>query len=96
MDFNGKQVTIVRLQWLVWSAVYFIMFFSIIPGDCVYHGATITAISVAFYLLVIYGNIDILYPCFYEKGKKAIYVLLSGVLLITGGTARGYLIMYLQ
>ena len=93
MKLLTKQPTIAQLQWLVWIAVFFIIFFSVIPSDGLYQGAAFTIISVAFYVLVIYGNINYLFPQLYQKGKRALYVIAVSILLIGGGSLRGYLIM---
>lgn len=92
--FSG-QATIKQLQWLVWIAVFFIIFFSLLPEDGFQQAGSFTIISIAFYILVIYGNIQFLFPRFYEKGHKVQYVIYVIVLLVGGGLARGYLIMLL-
>ncbi len=84
-----------RLQWLIWIAVFLILFFSILPVDGFIHAITFTPISFAFYLIVIYGNISFLFPRFYQTGRKVQYVIYVIILLVTAGMARGYLIMYL-
>ncbi|MDB5134036.1 MAG: hypothetical protein JWP37_639 [Mucilaginibacter sp.] len=91
--FKG-QATITQLQWLVWIAVFFIVFFSLLPEDGFYQACNFTLISVAFYVMVIYGNIKFLFPRFYEKGHKVQYVIYVIILLVGGGLARGYLIMF--
>ena len=87
--------TIARLQWLVWIAVFFIIFFSLLPVDGLVAACSFTTISVTFYAVVIYGNISFLFPRFYETGRKVQYVIYSILLLMAGGIARGYLINYL-
>jgi sensor histidine kinase YesM len=94
MNFIKNMPTLTRLQWVIWIAVFFIIFFSILPVDGFKHASIFTVISVAFYLLVIYGNIKFLYPRFYEKGHRAQYVIYVVLLLVVGGVARGFLIMY--
>jgi len=86
--------TIVRLQWLIWIAVFLIIFFSIVPEEGFDHALVFTPISVCFYILVIYGNINYLYPRFWERGRKAEYVIYVVILLVGGGLARGYLVMW--
>jgi sensor histidine kinase YesM len=85
----------VKLQWLVWIAVFLIIFFSIFPEDGFNQAACLTLVSITFYLLVIYGNIKFLFPFFYEKGHKVQYVIYVIILLIAAGLTRGYLIIYL-
>ena len=91
MNFLKGKATIIQLQWLIWVAVYFIIFFSILPVDGLPQAAIFTTISVLFYVLVIYGNILFLLPRFYERGKKVQYVILVIILLVGGGLLRGYL-----
>jgi sensor histidine kinase YesM len=84
-----------RLQWLVWLAVVFIIFFAILPVDGFAHAIIYTPITVFFYLAVIYGNINFLFPRLWERNRKIAYVITVAVLLIGAGLARGYLIIKL-
>jgi sensor histidine kinase YesM len=86
---------IVKLQWLIWIAVYLIIFFSLLPEEGPAHAVIFSTTSVAFYTFVIYGNIKLLFPKLWEKGHKIEYVLGVIVLLVGGGLARGYLVIYL-
>lgn len=95
MQSFKRMTTIARLQWLVWVAVIFIIYFSILPDDGPYAAAIFTLINVAFYAIVIYGNINFLFPRLYERGYKAVYVIVAGILLIATGLARGFLLSYL-
>ena len=90
--FNG-QATIKQLQWLIWIAVFFIVFFSILPQDGFRRAASFTMINVAFYAFIIYGNIKFLFPRYYEKDKKIQYIIYVIVMLVGGGLARGFLII---
>ncbi|MGZ3752220.1 MAG: sensor histidine kinase [Bacteroidia bacterium] len=94
MKFTGK-ATINQLQWLIWIAVYLIIFFSLVPEDGLYQAGLFTIINVSFYAIIIYGNIKFLFPRLYEKGHKAEYVVCVIILLIAVGLSRGNLIMYL-
>jgi sensor histidine kinase YesM len=95
MKFLPGQATIRQLQWLVWIAVFFIVFFSILPMDGFRRAASFSLINVAFYALIIYGNIKFLFPLYYERGKKWQYVLSVIALLIGAGLLRGLLIITL-
>lgn len=95
MNLIKRHSTIVKLQWLVWIAVLLIIFFSIFPEDGFNQAASITLVSITFYLVVIYGNITFLYPFFYERGHKVQYIIYVIILLIAAGLTRGYLILYL-
>jgi hypothetical protein len=94
MKFTREMTTIVRLQWLVWIGVFLIIFFSMAAEEGFLHALIFTPISVSFYILVIYGNINYLYPRFWEQGRKAEYIIYVFILLVGGGLARGYLVMW--
>lgn len=83
------------MQWLIWVAVYLIIFFSILPEEGFVHALIFSTTSVAFYTLVIYGNILLLFPKLWERGHKVAYIVCVVVLLVGGGLGRVYLIVYL-
>ena len=85
---------IAKLQWIIWIAVFLIIFFSLLPEDGFLHAAIFTSISISFYLLVIYGNIKFLFPRYYEKGQKTKYIVFAIILLVGCGMARGFLAMW--
>src|SRR5207248_3717013 len=95
MNFFKGKTTIVRLQWMIWIAVFLIIFFSILPEEGLTHAIIFSTTSVAFYTLVIYGNILLLFPKLWERGHKVEYVICVVVLLVGGGLGRGYLLIYL-
>ncbi|MGZ3776702.1 MAG: sensor histidine kinase [Mucilaginibacter sp.] len=95
MNFFKGKTTIVRLQWMIWIAVFLIIFFSILPEEGLTHAIIFSTTSVAFYTLVIYGNILLLFPKLWERGHKVEYVICVIVLLVGGGLGRGYLLIYL-
>jgi hypothetical protein len=94
MNFIKAMPLTIRLQWLVWIAVFLIIFFSYVPEDGVSHAAIFTSINITFYLLVIYGNIRLLFPNYYEKGQKITYIILSTILMVGAGLGRGFLAMW--
>ncbi|HVW95359.1 MAG TPA: histidine kinase [Mucilaginibacter sp.] len=96
MKLPKRRLSIVQLQWLIWIAVLFIVFFTYLPEDGFYQAAAFASVNVAFYIILIYGNITFLFPRFYEKGNKLLYAILALILLIGGGFARGYIIMYMD
>jgi sensor histidine kinase YesM len=91
MKSSRKMATITRLQWLVWIAVFSILFFSILPEGGFIHACLYTAINVSFYSVVIYGNISFLFPRLYQRGHKAAYVVCTFVFVVTAGVSRGLL-----
>jgi len=96
MNFIKQMPLTTRLQWLVWIAVFLIIFFSILPVDGFAHASIFTPISVSFYLLVIYGNIAFLFPRLWDKGNKVLYIICSVTLLVGAGLGRGYFIVRLN
>src|SRR5579863_6372411 len=92
MKFIRWQASIGQLKWLVWVAVFFIIFFSILPDGGFYHACWYTLINVSFYLIVIYGNISFLFPRLYQRGYKAAYIICVIILLAAAGLSRGYLL----
>jgi sensor histidine kinase YesM len=95
MKFIREMTVTTRLQWLVWIAVFFITFFSLLPEDGFYHALIFTPINNAFYALIIYGNINYLYPRFYERGLKTMYIICVFILLVGGGLMRAFLYVWL-
>ncbi|MGZ3874835.1 MAG: sensor histidine kinase [Mucilaginibacter sp.] len=90
------EATITQLQYLVWIAVLLIVFFTYLPEGGVYAAGAFALINVAFYIILIYGNITFLFPRFYETGRRVEYVIYVLLLLVGGGIARGYLMVYLD
>jgi sensor histidine kinase YesM len=95
MKLTGEGATTRQLQWLIWTAVFFIMFFSMLPEDGFYQAGSFAIINVVFYVLVIYGNIKFLFPRFYEKGLKVQYFIYAFTFLVSIGMIRGYSVMTL-
>jgi hypothetical protein len=88
-----RTITLTQLQWLVWIAVFLIIFFSILPEGGVVHACVYTLINISFYAIVIYGNISLLFPRLYQKGHKVAYVVCVAILLAAAGLTRGYLLV---
>jgi len=87
-----RQLTITRLQWLVWVAVFLIIFFSFLPEDGFYEAGIFALINITFYAVVIYGNISFLFPRLYEKGYKVEYVCVAIIFVASAGLSRGFLV----
>lgn len=81
-----------RLQWLVWIAVFFIFFLSVVAMDSIYYALLFTPVNLIFYLLLVYGNISLLFPFFWERNQKTLYIILSVCLLVGVGFLRGFVI----
>jgi sensor histidine kinase YesM len=90
-----KRLTLFQLQGLTWFGVFLIIFFSSLPLESVYQAFSFTLINIIFYIIIIYGNIKILYPRIYQTGRKTLYVIYVLVGLIFGGLAKGFFMMFL-
>jgi len=81
---------IVQLQILIWIAVLLLIFFSLLPMDGFLKSVLYTLVNTTSYAVIIYGNILILYPLFYQKKKFVWYGLLVMIFLVITGVLRGY------
>lgn len=81
---------IVQLQLLIWVAVLLLVFFSLLPMDGFGRSLIYTIVNTTSYAIIIYGNILILYPRFYQKRRFILYGLLVALLLLATGILRGY------
>jgi sensor histidine kinase YesM len=90
MEIRKYRPGILQLQVLIWAAVLLLIFFSLLPMDGYLRSIIYTVVNTTSYAIIIYGNILILYPVFYQKGRFIWYGLLVSLLLITTGILRGY------
>lgn len=81
---------IVQLQLLIWVAVLLLVFFSLLPMDGFGRSSIYTVVNTTSYAIIIYGNILILYPRFYQNRRFILYGLLVALLLLATGILRGY------
>jgi len=81
---------IVQLQLLIWVAVLLLIFFSLLPMDGFLKSAIYTVVNSTSYAIIIYGNILILYPAFYQQRKFIWYSLLVALFLLVTGMLRGF------
>jgi sensor histidine kinase YesM len=90
MQIWKYKLTVIQLQLLTWVAVALLIFFSWLPMDNFLKSAIYTVVNTTSYAIIIYGNILVLYPLFYEKKKFAWYGILVVLFLIFAGVLRGY------
>lgn len=95
MQLFKARPTIKQLQLLVWVSVCLLLFFSYLPMDGATQSAMYASVTTAFYAIIIYGNISVLYPLFYQKGRYVWYVLLVILFIAATGTLRGYITLLL-
>src|SRR5580698_6352237 len=81
---------IVRLQVLTWTAVLLLIFFSWLPMDGLLKSAVSTVVNTISYAIIIYGNILVLYPVFYQKRRFVAYGISVAFFLILIGVLKGY------
>ncbi|SDP94644.1 Histidine kinase [Mucilaginibacter sp. OK268] len=85
-----KRPSTTLLQLLIWVAVLLLIFFSALPMDGVRKSVISTLIGTLSYAIIIYGNILVLYPMFYQKKKFVWYGILVVLFLVVVGMLRGY------
>ncbi|PSL23007.1 sensor histidine kinase [Chitinophaga ginsengisoli] len=92
----SEKFRLIWLHCLVWVSIGIISFFSMLQADGAGRSALSACNSCVFYALIVYGNINFLYPRFYQKKKFLLYLLGSIVLLVIAGFGRGYLSLYIR
>ena len=73
----------VKLQFLIWGFVFLFTFLTYLPEDGFGQALTWGVMNIGFYALLIYGNISLLYPRLYEKGRITAYVAAALGLLLS-------------
>ena len=86
-----SKATPVQLQFLIWGLVFLFTMLTYLPEDGLWQGLVYACMNTFFYALLIYGNISFLFPRLYEKGKVALYILSSVLLLGSVGITRAAL-----
>jgi uncharacterized integral membrane protein len=87
-----EKAGIKQLQWIIWVLVYFIICFAVMPVDGLLVSMIFSLITTAFYAGVIYGNINFLFPHFYQKKKILAYSVIAVFMLLLLCLIRGCLI----
>jgi hypothetical protein len=91
MRLLKERATLTRLQYLVWVTILLISFFAMVSSDGVKRSAAYAIINTCFYALIIYGNISLLYPEFYQRKRYILYIAGSILLLLLTGAAKVYI-----
>jgi len=79
------------LQILVWAAIFLINFFSLLPMDGLLQSIAYTILNTFFYAVIIYGNINFLFPRLYLRKKIGLYIIVSLLLLAAIGVLKAYI-----
>jgi sensor histidine kinase YesM len=94
--FLKRKMTLSQLQYLVWTAILLISWISMISSDGIAPSALFAFNAVAFYALIIYGNIHFLYPRLFQKKRYILYAVGSVLLVGIAGLVKGYLSLYIS
>jgi sensor histidine kinase YesM len=94
--FGTRKIALTQLQYLVWAAILLISFISMISSDGVVPSALFALNSVTFYALIIYGNIQLLYPRYFQRKRYVLYVVGSVLLVWIAGFVKGYVSLYIS
>ncbi|WP_167020573.1 sensor histidine kinase [Chitinophaga sp. Cy-1792] len=70
------------------------MLFTMLPEDGFGQALVFASANTAFYALIIYGNMSVLYPRLFQRKKYAAYVIVTLVFLIVAGLGRAYGLSY--
>src|SRR5580698_2573195 len=90
MKIGGRAPGIIGLQVLIWTAMLLLGFFSILPMDGLSKSVIYTVVNTTSYAIIIYGNILVLYPVFYQKRRFVWYGISVALFLILTGILKGY------
>lgn len=90
-----KKASPVQLQFLIWGFVFLFTFLTYLPEDGLAQALTYSIMNCMFYALLIYGNISLLFPRLYLKGRIVLYTLAALCFLIAIGAARATLSVFI-
>ncbi|HWD86897.1 MAG TPA: histidine kinase [Mucilaginibacter sp.] len=90
MKIWRRAPSIVQLQLLIWTAVLLLIFFSLLPMNGLPQSVIVTVVNTISYAIIIYGNILLLYPLFYQKKRFILYGISVTFFLIVTGMLKGY------
>lgn len=77
-----------QLQLLIWGFVFVFNFLTYLPEDHFWQALCWSTTNCIFYVIIIYGNILVLFPRLYEKGRLTAYAFASIAMLAGCGFAR--------
>ncbi|HEY4206584.1 MAG TPA: histidine kinase [Puia sp.] len=84
-QFFNRRASPRQLQLLVWGTIFLVNFFSLLPMDGLLQSSIYTILNTFFYAVIIYGNINFLFPRLYRAGSLGWYILIAIVLLAAIG-----------
>jgi len=90
MKIGRQAPSIIQLQVLIWTAVLLLGFFSVLPMEGLLKSVIYTVVNTTSYVIIIYGNILLLYPVFYQKRRFVLYGIAVAFFLILTGMLKAY------
>lgn len=91
MKFSSEKTTPLQWQILVWIMVFVINFLSLLSMYSLSDAIVFTLVNTIFYAIIIYGNINFLFPRLYGKNHAGWYIVCSILFLAAAGVARACL-----
>ncbi|HXD76663.1 MAG TPA: sensor histidine kinase [Puia sp.] len=82
--------SLTQLQLLTWIAVFLLILFSVLPMNGWLKSIVSTVVNTTSYAIIIYGNILVLYPVFYQKRRFVLYGISVALFLVLIGILKGY------
>ncbi len=96
MRLNLRQATPLQLQFLIWTFVFLLTFFTYLPENGAGLAISYALINTSFYALIIYGNISFVFPRVYLKGNTVAYAIVAFFALCLIGVARARITTYVH
>ena len=88
MRLNLRKATPLQLQFLIWTFVLLLTFFTYLPEQGAALAISYALINTFFYALIIYGNISFLFPRLFLNGRTTSYAVAAFLALCAVGVAR--------
>lgn len=90
MRISFKKASPRQLEIMVWVFVFLVTFLSYLSMDGPLQALIWGVLNMGFTAAIIYGNIGLLFPRLYEKGRVALYIVASVALLLAVGVTRTF------
>jgi hypothetical protein len=90
-QFFKRRASPRQLEWLVWGAIFLVNFFSYLPMDGLAQSIIYTILNTVVYAMIIYGNINFIFPWLYKPRRMGWYILASIVMLASIGYLKTWL-----
>lgn len=76
-----RKLNLRQIQWIIWILLLGVNILTLLHFDTLGQSLAYSFIIISSYMLIIYGNASYLIPVYYQKGRIAIYILASLLLL---------------